>query len=368
MKVAVVGLGIAGLSICARMALAGHEVSGFEQFDLMNDQGSSHGDTRIIRLSPGEGETYQRLARRAGEMWRFWEGLAGRPLIEWMGGLMAGPQGSPFVQSCKRMSNKPAALLRGDAIHPLTRGMIAMPYEYDVFRQDDCGVIAADATRAFLIKQAPRWGAKLYANTRIAGPIDAPLLSVNGEKRAFDAVIVASGGWARKLLPEFAGKLDVRRRIVGWFKTPSPRLMPIMCVDNEVGLYGMPTPGGLYKIGLHTVGGAVDPDIVASPGETDAEALSEQARLFLPQHDPTPVRMARCLYTMTPDENFLITPSRAHDRVLLFSACSGHGFKYAPIYGELAEEWIEGKPSPELEAFGEAKRIAATGLGGGVVD
>ena len=80
MKVAVVGLGIAGLSICARLALAGHDVSGFEQFDAMHTEGSSHGDTRIMRLTPGEGELYMRLARRAHVLWRTWEGLAGRPL------------------------------------------------------------------------------------------------------------------------------------------------------------------------------------------------------------------------------------------------------------------------------------------------
>ena len=65
MKVAVVGLGIAGLSICARLALAGHDVSGFDQFELMHENGSSHGDTRIMRATPGEGEVYVRLARRA---------------------------------------------------------------------------------------------------------------------------------------------------------------------------------------------------------------------------------------------------------------------------------------------------------------
>jgi sarcosine oxidase len=61
--------------------------------------------------------------------------------------------------------------------------------------------------------------------------------------------------------------------------------------------------------------------------------------------------MARCLYTVTPDENFLILPSLAHPRVLLFSACSGHGFKYAPVFGQFAEEWLNEKPSPELLAF-----------------
>ena len=156
MKVAVVGLGIAGLSICARLALAGHDVTGFDQFEPMHELGSSHGDTRIMRLTPGEGDHYVQLARRAGEIWRTWEGLAGQPLIEWTTGLMAGPRGSPFVDTCQRLSRKPASLLRGDAIHTLTRGYIAMPYEWDVFRQEDVGVIAADAVRAFLLRQAPR--------------------------------------------------------------------------------------------------------------------------------------------------------------------------------------------------------------------
>jgi sarcosine oxidase len=79
MKVAVVGLGIAGLSICARLALAGHDVAGFEQFEPLHERGSSHGDTRIMRLTPGEGDVYVRLARRAAVLWRAWEGLAGRP-------------------------------------------------------------------------------------------------------------------------------------------------------------------------------------------------------------------------------------------------------------------------------------------------
>jgi sarcosine oxidase len=363
MKVAVVGLGIAGLSICARLALAGHDVAGFEQFALMHAKGSSHGDTRIMRLTPGEGELYVRLAQRAAPLWRVWEGLAGGPLIEWSGGLMAGPRGSPFVAACQRLSNQPAALLRGDAIHALTRGYIAMPYEWDVFRQTDCGVIAADATRAFLIRQAPRWGAKLHPEARVQAPVESLSLRIDGETRAFDAVIVAAGSWAGKLLPEFAGKLEVKRRVVGYFQTQAPRLLPVMCVDNEVGVYGMAAPQGLYKLGLHAVGGATGPDDVREPDEKDAAALREQAALLLPKHNPKPVRMARCLYTVTPDENFLITQSAAHERVLLFSACSGHGFKYAPVLGELAEEWLKGSPSPELEAFGLRARANLNRLG-----
>jgi sarcosine oxidase len=364
MKVAVVGLGIAGLSICARLALAGHDVSGFEQFAPMHENGSSHGDTRIMRLTPGEGDIYVSLARRAAPLWRIWEGLADRPLIEWTGGLMAGPRGSPFVAACQRLSATPAALMRGDAIHALTRGHVALPYEWDVFRQEDVGVIAADAVRAFLLRLAPRWGAELQHNIRIEAPIEGPRLRIDGQTHAFDALIVAAGGWSGKLLPEFSGRLAVKRRVLGWFATPSPRMLPVICCDDEAGFYGMPAPRGLYKFGFHSVGGAADPDCVREPDDADAALLFEHACDFLPLHDPNPVRMARCLYTVTPDENFLIAPSAAHARVLVFSACSGHGFKYAPVFGELAEEWLNHKPSAELEAFGLPRRISgATGLG-----
>jgi sarcosine oxidase len=351
MKVAVVGLGVAGLSICARLAVAGHDVTGFEQFEPMHEFGSSHGDTRIMRLTPGEGEVYVDLARRAGPAWRTWEGLAGQPLIEWTTGLMAGPRGSPFVHACQRLSRKPAALLRGDAIHALTRGYIAMPYEWDVFRQEDAGVIGADATRAFLLRQAPKWGAKLAHKAKIEAPIEGLTLKVNGETRSYDAIIVASGAWGGRLLPEFAGKLAVKRRVIGWFETEAPKLLPVICADNDVGVFGMPAPRGLYKIGLHAIGGAADPDNVREPDASDAALLSEHAAPLLPKHNPQPVRMQRCLYTVTPDENFLIARSSAHERVLMFSACSGHGFKYAPIFGELAQEWLAGVPSPELEAL-----------------
>jgi sarcosine oxidase len=241
--------------------------------------------------------------------------------------------------------------LRGDAIHPLTRGYIAMPYEWDVFRQEDCGVIASDASRAFLLRQAPRWGAKLDHRAKIEAPIDGLSLTINGATMSFDAIIVAGGGWAGKLLPEFAGKLAVKRRVVGWFETDAPRLLPVICIDNDVGVFGMPAPRGLYKVGLHAIGGATDPDNVREPDEQDAALLSEHAAPLLPKHNPRPVRMQRCLYTVTPDENFIIAPSKAHERVLLFSACSGHGFKYAPVFGELAQEWLLGAPSSELEAL-----------------
>jgi sarcosine oxidase len=366
MKVAVVGLGIAGLSVAARLARAGHEVDGFEQFDLMHVRGSSHGDTRIIRLTPGEGERYVRMAAEAHQIWRDWEERAGAPLMQWTVGLMAGPAGSAFVSSCASLAPKGREpLLPGDAIHDLTRGAIAFPHEWEVCVQDDVGVLFADAARAFLIRYAGECGARLHERVGIEAPIRATTLNVNGDARAFDAMIVSAGSWAAKLLPEFGDRLVVRRRVLGWLKPrrPMPQL-PVICVDNEVGLFGMPTPDGLYKIGMHLVGDRVDPDAVRDPGDADSTLLAHEAEKHLPLHEPQPVRMARCLYTMTADENFLIVPSHEIERVLMMSCCSGHGFKYAPLYGQIALAWLDGRPRKELDVFGLEKRIAgATSLG-----
>ena len=360
MKIAVIGLGVAGLSVCARLAAAGHDVSGFEQFDLTHRHGASHGDTRIIRLTPGEGPLYVRLAARAHALWRDWERQTGAALIDWTGGLMAGPPGSAFVRSCLELGG---VALTSEAAANASNAMVRFPHDWDVCRQDDCGVIAAEAARAFLAKHAADCGARLCRHVRIDGEIAGASVRIGGEIARFDRIIVCAGAWAGRLLPEFAGMLSVKRRIVGWFRGPAGE-MPVLCVDNEAGLFGMAAPGDLYKIGLHTVGETVEPERVRAPDAADAALLSAQIAAHLPLHDPTPLAIDACLYTLTPDENFLIAPSIADARVLMLSCCSGHGFKYAPVYGELALEWIEGRPSPELEAFATMQRTAATGLGG----
>ena len=367
MKIAVVGLGVAGLSICARLAEAGHDVHGFEQFALMHVQGSSHGDTRIIRRTPGEGDAYVRLYGRADPIWFDWERANGAPLIDWTGGYMIGPPASAFVHSCALLDERYGRWgrpLTGATVAAATDGALAFPEDWEVFEQSDCGVVFADLVRTFLIGHARAQGAHLHEHAKITAPIESTTLSVNGEAQSFDRVIVAGGAWGRTLLSEFAPRLTVKRRVLGWY-AGAPASLPVMCVDNEAGLFGMPTPDGLYKIGLHVVGETVDPEHVREPDATDAALLSEQIHAHLPLCDPTPVRMARCLYTMTADENFLIAPSTADPRVLLLSCCSGHGFKYAPAYGEIALDWVEARDSAELRAFGLAQRAeGATGLGG----
>ncbi|MGE3249851.1 MAG: FAD-dependent oxidoreductase [Hyphomonadaceae bacterium] len=357
MKIAVIGLGIAGLSACAELARRGHAVEGFEQFDLMHAFGSSHGDTRIFRLTPGEGDIYVRMAARAREGWRRWEEIGAAPLIDWTGGMMAGPSDSTFVRSCIQLGERYGhahRVMTGAEANAETGGAFAFPRDWLVCRQEDCGPTFADRTRAFLIKHAHELGAALHDGVKIDA-IRSGALLIEGEARAFDRVIVSAGAWGAQLLPEFAQHLTVRRKVIAWLDAPAR--LPVICVDNDVGLYGMTAPEGRYKVGLHSVGETVGADAVRDASEADAIEVFEAVRTLLPGLS-SPRRWARCLYTMTPDEHFLMAPSHEHANTLFFSACSGHGFKYAPVLGEIAADWAEGKAREELDAFGLANRSA----------
>lgn len=364
MKIAIVGLGIAGLSAAARLARDGCDVSGFDRYEPMHTNGSSHGDTRIIRLTPGEGDIYVRLAEAAAEGWRAWESTAGAAFVDWTGGVMAGPPGSAFIASCLALAQargRDVETLTAAQLAMRTHGAIALPADWSAVMQDDCGVVRADDARAFLIAQALAHGAKLHWNTPVNAPVDSLMLHTALGPSRFDAVIIAAGAWAPELTPELTG-ITIERRVVAWLRPRGPIKTPVLCADGEGGLFGMPTPDGLYKIGLHVVGEAIsDPSQVLDPGNADSARLTHAARL-LPLLDAMPVSMSRCLYTITPDENFIIRPARAHPRILIMSCCSGHGFKYAPAYGDIAAAWVEERPHEALEAFAGAAPPAA-GLG-----
>ncbi|MES1201988.1 MAG: FAD-dependent oxidoreductase [Pseudomonadota bacterium] len=350
MKIAVIGLGIAGLSIATRLAQAGHDVDGYEQFDLMHAHGSSHGDTRIIRFTPGEGDAYVDLAARAAPLWNAWSAASSAALINWTGGLMAGPPGSAFVASCAALSARyghPFQAMSPAAVAAETAGGLHFAEDWEIVRQSDCGVVYADRVRAFLIPHAQAAGARLHAHTAMT---PAKALATH------DRVILAQGAWNAPLMPN---SLRAERRVLAWFE--AGRDLPVICVDDEAGVYGMPTPDGLYKIGLHAVGELVDPMQVRDPDDADAALLSAYAARYLRLEAARPVQMARCLYTLTPDSNFLITPAPFDARALVFSACSGHGFKFAPAFGELALDWIEGRA---LAAAFAGAGAAFTPLGG----
>jgi sarcosine oxidase len=315
-KVAVVGAGVMGLAAARALAQRGHDVTVYEQFELGHKRGSSHGTSRIFRLSYDE-EYWIRLAQRAYELWRELECESGRTLLE-LDGLVD-------VQLVPK--RRVAALTgAGVPVEELTpsEALERFGFAYDdveslVFTRD-AGIARADLTIEALAEGARAAGAEILERTRVESLDDV----------AGDRVVVTAGGWAPKLLgPERLDAQPTRETTVYFRGERIPSL-----IDELNGqFYALTAPGVGVKAGWHKGGRPTDPDEDdLEPDERIVEAVSAWVRRRLPRVDPEPIRAETCVYTNVEDERFVCERS---GRYVIGSACSGHGFKFAPAVGEL---------------------------------
>jgi sarcosine oxidase len=369
--VIVLGLGIAGSSIAATLAGRGYRVTGIEQFSPLHERGSSHGDTRIYRRVPHEGGVYVDMAATSLEGWRTWSRLAGERLLIECGGIDAGPRESAMVQAAEELCadyGQPSKVLSGESFNR-QYPHFNLPSDWRVVYQPSSGIVRPDATRSFLHRLARDHGARLMHETPVVG-IDllasGARVYTADESMTCDFLIISAGSWLPKLLPELQLPLAPERRVLAWFKPHGAEVkcdgsVPIFCLDADGGWYGMPTPDGTVKFGHDKhLRQRIDPSQPPmEPNAEDAARISSGVRRFLAGFEDQPCAMKSCIYTIAPDQHFLIDRYPAHADVLLFSCCSGHGFKYAPVYGEIAADLIAAKPRPDLDSF----RLARNGPG-----
>jgi sarcosine oxidase len=369
-QVIVLGLGIAGSSIAATLAERGYEVTAVEQFGPLHERGSSHGDTRIYRRVPHEGAPYVDLATRSLEGWKAWSKLAKDPLLVQCGGIDAGPAESPMVRSAEelcRQYEQPFRTMSGSELNTELPNF-NLPADWQVIYQPSSGFVRPDATRTFLHRLATEFGARLLFNTPILGiepSSKGVLIRTANETLECDHLVVSAGSWLPKLFPELGLSLSPERRVIAWYSPLGqldPARMPIFCLDAHGGWYGMPTPDGRIKVGNDKhLRQKIDPDQPAAPpGPEDIERISGIWR-YLTGFAQTPSEIKTCIYTIAPDQHFIIDRHPSHGNILIFSCCSGHGFKYAPVYGEIAADLLASQPCPGLEMLRiSVSRVPAT--------
>jgi len=315
-NVAVVGAGVMGLATARVLAQRGHAVTVYEQFELKHKRGSSHGTSRIFRLSYDE-DHWIRLAQRAYELWRELERESGRTLLELDGLVDVRPVPKRRVEALRGAGVPVEELAPADALERF--GFAYGDVESLVFTRD-AGIALADATIDALAQGARAAGADIREHTRVESLDDVP-----GER-----VIVTAGGWAPKLLGR--GRLDANptRETAVYFRGER-----IPSLIDELGdqFYALTAPGLGVKAGWHKGGRPTDPDVEdAAPDTRVVEAVSEWVSRRLPRVDPAPIRAETCIYTNVADESFVC---ERRGRYVIGSACSGHGFKFAPAVGEL---------------------------------
>ena len=347
--VVVVGLGATGAAALHRLARRGVRVLGIERLTPGHDQGSSHGESRLIRLGYFEHPSYVPLLRRAYELWQELEAEAQAKLLHITGIVEIGPPTGEVVSgtlAASQLHGLPHEAM--DAAETMRRfPAFKIPDEYVGVFQPDGGFIAAEAAIAAMLAQARAAGAEIQTGVAVhsvtphgngvrieiaAGAIDA------------GAAIVAAGPWQKQLMPDLPAPLRVTREVMGWFKpldlAPfAPGRFPVFLLESPLGQhYGFPPwRGGLLKIAKHHHRNeTVDPDHVDRVVSADDEALIRAAVSRYIPASAGPLRSAKtCLYTMTPDRDFLIDRLPGAPNIIVASPCSGHGFKFAPAVGEI---------------------------------
>jgi sarcosine oxidase len=317
-NVSVVGAGVMGLAAARAIAQRGHDVAVYEQFDLSHTRGSSHGESRIFRLSYTD-EHWITLARRAYELWRELERESGRQLLVTYGLL------DVEREPAERLAAFESTGVPYEELTPAqARERFGVAYD-DVpclVFTPDAGISLAAEARAAFADGALAAGAEIHEHSPVEALDDVP----------GDRVVVTAGGWAPKLLAAAGVELDAQptRETVAYFAgEPIPSL-----IDTLEGheFFALTAPGVGVKAGVHRAGKATDPDDDPEPDEGVVDRVSDWIRRRLPRVDPTPLRAETCIYTNVEDDRFVC---ELRGRYVVGSACSGHGFKFAPAVGEI---------------------------------
>jgi sarcosine oxidase len=368
----VLGLGGFGSSTVRQLARRGVSVLGIEQFGPAHDRGSSHGETRVIRRAYYEHPDYVPIVSRAYELWHELERETGQQLYTRTGLLMGGHHASEAVAGTKSVISQHQL-----DIHEVPLADARRDFPTFQFREDDGVLFESDAGYLFVeecvraqLDRAAADGAELRFNEP-AVSIDANGSSVRvrtsqGEYTAAK-LIVAGGAWSGRLLADLRLPLTVLRKVLMWYPIADgsaerhQRAPVFLFQDDEGVFYGFPSlDGRTLKMAEHSAGRPIDdPDrLDRSLQPHDTAPVDTFIARRLRGIERPPMRHGVCMYTMTPDQHFIVDRHPQHDNIVIGAGFSGHGFKFTPAVGEvLADMALKGRTSLPI-AFLSINRAA----------
>jgi sarcosine oxidase len=322
-EVVIVGAGIIGSATAYALARDGRDVRLLEQFRVGHTHGSSHGRSRIVRLAYPEVE-FVELAKESFVGWRALEEESGQELLELNGLLELVEDPAQSSRDALEAADVDYELLGADDARG--RWPVGVPDGWTALFQPEAGIVRADIAHRAFVDRAVARGVRLEEDSRVESldDVDAAV------------VVVTAGPWASRFMPD----LPVRttRETVAYFRREGDALPSVGQLDPVTrghARYSLHDPLHGLKAGAHHAGADADPDTPGEPDPADVARIAEWVHEHHPDADPEPVAAETCMYTTTPDEHFIL---ERRGRVVIGSACSGHGFKFAPAIGaRLAE-------------------------------
>jgi sarcosine oxidase len=352
-QIAVIGLGATGSAALCQLARRGVRAIGIEQFEIGHDRGSSHGATRMIRLAHFERPSYVPLMRRAYALWHELEDMVGQKLLHITGIAEIGPPTGDVVRGTRAGANADLPCEVLDAASFMRRyPVFKIPQSFIAIFQPDGGFIEAGMALAANITVAKAHGAAVRTGEKVIAvePSGAGVNIVTDRGAiAADFAIIAAGPWLSGLFPELRPPLTATRQVVGWFEPQQPEQFaagqfPAFMFESEYGHhYGFPLYAGkgIKFAKHHHFGEAVHADTYErTVSAQDEAAIRAPLAQYLPAANGRLHAAETCLYTMTPDNMFVIDRMPGFPQIVVASPCCGHGFKFSPVVGEILADLV----------------------------
>jgi sarcosine oxidase len=372
--VIVAGLGAMGSSAAYHLAKRGAKVLGLEARNAAHDQGSSHGESRIIRQAYFEDPAYVPLVLRAYELWEELEAESGHDLLNITGGLSIGSLSSSLITGCLKSAR--AYGLAHDLLDAKEMKRRFPQFELAAnevaFHEQQAGYLRPEEC----IKQHLHCASRRGADLRFEEPIlswtadeSGEGVSVVTERRSYHAksLVLSVGPWTNELVPSLPVPLTVSRRVMFWFRPTAQQatfdkgVFPIFLWEPEQGplFYGFPRidENSDPKVAIHHGGEDCTPSSIdRSIRPRDVAAIRSAIEFRIPALNGEVSRAVTCMYTMTPDQHFIIDAHPRHPQVSVATGFSGHGFKFSSAVGEtLAELAMTRKTSSDIALFSASR-------------
>lgn len=373
----VIGVGGMGSATCYELAKRGRRVLGIERFGIPHEQGSSHGMTRIIRLAYYEDPSYVALLRRAYELWDEIQRRAGEQLLFITGSIDAGAEDSWVFKgsraSCE-MFGLAHEILTGDETARRFPGY-RFPNDILSLYQPQGGFVTPERSIVAYANATLAMGGEIHGceTVREFGPTAGGGVRVETDRGAYEAesLVVTSGAWNAKLLPFLDGLAVPERQVLIWQQPRKPELfmpdrLPVFNVEVPEGrFYGLPVwgiPGFKYGKYGH-LGERGDADTLSRvPTPADERLLRDFGDRYFPESAGPTMNLKACLFTNSPDGHFIIDRHPELPQVSFASACTGHGYKFASVIGEIMADLAERGESRHDISFFQLDRFATAAV------
>ncbi|NWX34499.1 SOX oxidase, partial [Notiomystis cincta] len=364
----VIGAGIQGSFTAYHLAQRHKDTLLLEQFLLPHSRGSSHGQSRIIRSAYPQ-EYYSRMMPDSFRLWHQLEAETGTTLYRQTGLVLLGPPGEPELEACRRNLGvneflDAAALAQRFPGFRLQAGQVAV-------LDSTAGVLLADRALRAVQEVFRRRGGTLRDGEKVLRIEPGATVTVTTAAGVYKAprLIITAGAWTGAFVEQLGLRLPLqplRIDVCYWReKQPgsaalgsvSPCFLTLGLSQAPHGIYGLPSIEypGLMKV-CHHSGSPTDPEkrdqVPSSAPRPDIAVLSSFISSYLPGLETQPALMETCLYTNTPDEDFILDRHPKFSNIVIGAGFSGHGFKLAPVVGKLLCELSLGEePSHNMAHF-----------------